>query len=307
MADLIRLTCCLLYTLKAMIRNENTAERLDYEEAREWFVNPTSKMLQNNDKRNVIYLFVSKFVSRIYGIRMINAWLSKKKGSTFFDLMTMSDFAYTVAVLENSYEVWDQQGKREQMSTAQWKEYINSDEYIKKTPKFTDQKGKKREYCDSGWTKAGIQFFDDVRQRWRKLSSQNTLNLWSDLEKGWTEYAEEINFGNTYTRRKRSTRKDTSSDTSDNEEELPQDRFDFENEDCPWKKRDYEREYGSDLGSTGGRNTRPQKRSRRSDIGRVSLESADDMQAGLPPLPVENEDDEAETSTFEDDSVVLGV
>jgi hypothetical protein len=189
------------------------------------------------------------------------------------------------------------------MSTAQWKEYINSDEYIKKTPKFTDGKGKKREYCDSGWTKAGIQFFDDVRQQWRKMSSQNTLDLWSDLEKGWTEYAEEINFGNMYTRMKRSTRKVTSSDTSDNEEELPQDCFDFENEDCPWKKRDYEREYGSDLGSTGGRNTRPQKRSRRSDIGRVSLESSDDMQAGLPPLPVENEDDEAETSTFEDDSV----
>ncbi len=43
---------------------------------------------------------------------MINAWLSKKKGSTFFDLMTMSDFAYTVAVLENSYEVWDQEFKK---------------------------------------------------------------------------------------------------------------------------------------------------------------------------------------------------
>ena len=290
-----------------MIRNENTAEWLDNEEAREWFVNPTSKMLQDINIRKEIYLFVSKFVSMIYGIRMINAWLSKKKGSTFFDLMTMSDFAYTVAVLENSYEVWDQQGKQEHMSTAQWKEYINSDEYIKKTPKFTDRKGKKREYCDSGWTKAGIQFFDDVRQRWRKLSSQNTLHLWSDLEKGWTEYAEEINFGNTYTRRKRSTRKDTSSDTSDNEEELPPDRCDFENEDCPWKKRDYEREYGSDLGSTGGRYTRPQKRSKRSDIGRVSLESADDMQAGIPPLPVEDEDDEVEFSIFDDDSVVLGV
>ena len=121
MADIICSTCCLLYTLQAMIRNENTAERLDYEEARKWFVNPTSKMLQDNDTRNEIYLFVAKFVSRIYGIRMINAWLSKKKGSTFFDLMTMSDFAYTVAVLENSYEVWDQQGKQEQMSMALWK------------------------------------------------------------------------------------------------------------------------------------------------------------------------------------------
>ena len=120
------------------------------------------------------------------------------------------------------------------------------------------------------------------------------------MEKGWTECAEEINFGSTYTQRKRSTRKDTSSDTSDNEEELPQDRFDLENEDCPWKKRDYEREYaGSDLGCTGGRYTRPQKRSR--------CRSADEMQIRLPPLPVENEDGEAETSTSEDDSVVLSV
>ncbi len=79
MADIICLTCCLFYTLQAMIRNENTAERLDYKEAREWIVNPTSKMLQDIDIRNEI-------VSRIYGICMINAWLSKKKGSTFFCL-----------------------------------------------------------------------------------------------------------------------------------------------------------------------------------------------------------------------------
>ena len=38
-------------------------------------------------------------------------------------------------------------------------ERINSKVYIKKTPKFTGQKGKKREYCDSGWSKAGIGFF----------------------------------------------------------------------------------------------------------------------------------------------------
>jgi hypothetical protein len=31
----------------------------------------------------------------------MNKWLSKKKGAIFFDLMTMSDIAYTVAVLEN--------------------------------------------------------------------------------------------------------------------------------------------------------------------------------------------------------------
>ncbi len=100
-------------------------------------------MLQDIDIKNKIYLFVAKFVSRIYGygIRMINAWLSKKKGSTFFDMMTMSDFAYTVAVLENSYEVWDQQWEQGRVSTAQWQEYVNSDEYTKKTPQVHRSKG----------------------------------------------------------------------------------------------------------------------------------------------------------------------
>ncbi len=63
-----------------------------------------------------IFAFVAKFVSRIYGICTINTWLSKKKGPTFFDLMTISDIAYTVAVYENSYEVWDQEYKKKRMS-----------------------------------------------------------------------------------------------------------------------------------------------------------------------------------------------
>ena len=300
-----------------MMSNSERAERINYKEARKWFVKPTSNMLQDIDIKNMIYLFVAKFVSRIYGIRMINAWLSKKKGSTFFDMMTMSDFAYTVAVIENSYEVWDQQWKQEHVSTAEWKEYVNSDEYIKKTPKFTDRKGKKREYCDSGWTKEGIQFFDDVRQQWRTLSSQNNLRLWSGLEKGWTEYAQEINFGNMYTRRKRSSRKDTSSDTSDHdEEELPPDRFDFENEDCPWKKRDCEEEYGSngsDFRYTGGGYsgyTQPQKRSRPRSVGRVSLEPPPLPPPSLSLLSAENQESEERiytSFTSDDDSNELGV
>jgi hypothetical protein len=56
-------------------------------------------------------------------------WLSKKKGSTFFDLMTMSDIAYTVAVLENSYEVWDQEYNKKKMSRTEWELYMKSEDY----------------------------------------------------------------------------------------------------------------------------------------------------------------------------------
>ena len=122
-------------------------EKIDYKSVREILVYPKNPNLQDEIKKKIIFVFVSKFVSKIYGVRMINAWLSKKKGCTFFDMMTMSDFAYTVAVLENSYEVWDQEIKKENMTSTEWETYMKSEDYIEKTPKYTDRKGKKREYC----------------------------------------------------------------------------------------------------------------------------------------------------------------
>ncbi len=53
----------------------------------------------------------------------------KKKGSTFFDLMTMSDIAYTVAVLDNSYEVWDQEYNKKKMSRTECELYMKSEDH----------------------------------------------------------------------------------------------------------------------------------------------------------------------------------
>jgi hypothetical protein len=64
---------------------------------------------------------------------MINTWLSKKKGSTFFNLMTMPDIAYTVAALENSYEVWDQEYNKKKTSRTDWELYMGSEKYTIKT------------------------------------------------------------------------------------------------------------------------------------------------------------------------------
>ncbi len=99
-------------------------------------------------------------------------------------------------------------------------------------PKYTDQKGKKREFCDSGWSKDGIEFYNEVRKRWRDIAFANNCDIWSDLEGAWAEYAEENNFGNIYSQK--NTRHDISSDTPDyeeaQEEELPADRFSVRDE-----------------------------------------------------------------------------
>ncbi len=99
------LSLLLLNLLLAML-DKDIAE-INYKDVQELLVRPNEfKMIKEGYKLK-IFAFVAKFVSRIYGIRKINTWLSKKKGYNFFDLMTISDIAYTVAVLENSYEVWD--------------------------------------------------------------------------------------------------------------------------------------------------------------------------------------------------------
>jgi hypothetical protein len=101
-------------------------------------VQPRELKIVDKGNKLTIFAFVAKFVSRIYGICAINTWLSKKMGSTFFDLMTMSDIAYTVAVLENSYEVWDQEYNKKKVCRTEWELYMKSEDYAIKKPKYTD-------------------------------------------------------------------------------------------------------------------------------------------------------------------------
>jgi hypothetical protein len=211
---------------------------IDYEEVRELLVQPKSIMLMDEVNKMTICAFVDKYISKIYGIRKINSWLSKKKGYTFFDLMTISDIAYTVAVLENSHEVWDEEYKKKRMSAVEWAQYRTSDDYTSTKPKFTDRKGRKREYCDSGWSKEGIDFYNEVYQRWKVIAFNNNVRVWSSLEEAWESYADETNFGNGYSRKK--MRLDTApkdGEETQQVEDMPEDRFCImgEIEDCPWK------------------------------------------------------------------------
>ncbi len=83
---------------------------------RDLLVNPTPLQLMDKPNKDEIFHFLAKFVSRLYGTRTIAKWMSKKKGASFFDMITMSDKAYTIAVVENSYEYWDQCFELKKMS-----------------------------------------------------------------------------------------------------------------------------------------------------------------------------------------------
>ncbi len=100
---------------------------------------------------------------------------------TIFDLIKMSDLVYTVAVIENSHEIWEQCNQGQNVSSKigpeRWERY-QEESSTKKTPKFTKRAGKKREYNTSGWNHEGIHFFNKVCNKWKKLASKNKTGTW---------------------------------------------------------------------------------------------------------------------------------
>jgi hypothetical protein len=64
----------------------------------------------------------------------------------------MSDIAYTVAVIKNGHETWD-----EMIDTSEGRDSP------KKTTEFTKRGGLKREYNTTGWSQEGIDFWKNGR------------------------------------------------------------------------------------------------------------------------------------------------
>ncbi len=111
--------------------------------------NPKAYHLSDELKRKKICYFINKYVTRLYGSCHIQSLSAKNKNRTIFDLIKMSDLAYTVAVIENSHEIWEQLLEHQYLSGEEGRQIWEGEQkesLTKKTPKFTKRAGKKREY-----------------------------------------------------------------------------------------------------------------------------------------------------------------
>ncbi len=70
--------------------------------------NPKVFHLGGEMNRKKIFYFINKYVTRLYGSHHIQLWATKNQNRTIFDLIKMSDLAYTVAIIKNSHEIWEQ-------------------------------------------------------------------------------------------------------------------------------------------------------------------------------------------------------
>jgi hypothetical protein len=69
------------------------------------------------NRKKICYYFIDKYVTRLYGSRHIQLWAAKNQNKTIFDLINISDLAYTVAVIENSHEIWEQSNEGQNVSS----------------------------------------------------------------------------------------------------------------------------------------------------------------------------------------------
>ncbi len=160
--------------------------------------------------------FMDKYVSGLYGSRSIVNWKTKNKGKHFLDMVTMSDIAYTAAVVENSYKAWNEEHGIENVGEGEEQVLYRRPQKTVKT-KFTNRVGKKRQCNMSGWSTDGIHFYNSVPESWRALSTDTT---WTILEEEWAAYEDKTNFGHS-SRRKKNEREEPEDDYYDGGDQCP--------------------------------------------------------------------------------------
>ncbi len=131
---------------------------------------------------------MDKYVSGINGTSSIITW----KGRQFLDMVTMSDIAYTVTIIENSYEVWDAKHKEKDKGEEGDSVTAGGHQIRQKTTvksKLTSQRGKKRQCNKLGWSNKWIEFCKKVHECWWELAGESEYyNTWTMLHDAWTAY-----------------------------------------------------------------------------------------------------------------------
>ena len=120
--------------------------------------------------------FLDKYVSGIYGTCSIIMWITKNKGRQFIDMVTISNIAYTVTVIENSYKVWDAERKEKDKVEEGDSVIAGGHQIRQKTTvksKFTSQGGKKTQCNKPCWSNKGIEFYKKVHECWCELSGES--------------------------------------------------------------------------------------------------------------------------------------
>jgi len=146
------------------------------------------------DELNAVYRFVTMIVSKLLGVRSIKKWMRNNKGKSVLDMITMSDIAYTLTLIENNREKWNQIYDISRMTPEEQEKWKKAGKlpkeqrahYVRKEPRFTSKKGNKASYKLPGINDEGKKYYEKQLNAWKALATDKTS--WDMLQEGWNEY-----------------------------------------------------------------------------------------------------------------------
>ena len=123
--------------------------------------------------------FLVAYVRKVHNDRYFVNLLVNNPGSSYLDILTASDIAYTATVLQNSQKVWMEKAKNDGTVT---------DKNIKTL--FTSGKGKKRTLGKSMWNEEGLEYYEKALANWKLCYWTNTPD-YRYVREYWNKWIEE--------------------------------------------------------------------------------------------------------------------
>ena len=150
---------------------------------------PSNDEFKEGDLFNVLFDFIGDYVVKLYGINKVRATMVANPGYGLIDVVTASDLAYVVAVIEDKKGVWEQTVHLKRMTQEERFRVKDLTDFAVEEPRFTSRKGVKKEYLGNGWSKEGIQMYNDVWKKWKEKFRDEVF--WDLLGVAWELYESE--------------------------------------------------------------------------------------------------------------------
>ena len=143
---------------------------------------------------DAVYRFVTMIVSKLIGKRALKKEMVNNKGKSPFDIITVSDIAYALTIIENNREKWDQEFSIMYLAPEEQEKWKNRKDlpeeergsYTKIQPRFTKKKGNKAAYKKAGMNQEGKDYFAGQLSTWKTLFGDR--DSWDRLLVGWDLY-----------------------------------------------------------------------------------------------------------------------
>jgi hypothetical protein len=111
------------------------------------------------EDKEILYMFFARYVRKAHSDGAIKSELRNNKGLLFIDIISPSNIAFFINVINNGWDVWDQKIRMKELGAA-----VHGKWEVKIRPLFTEGTGKKKEQGKSLWSDERMKYFQRVKK-----------------------------------------------------------------------------------------------------------------------------------------------